>query len=207
MTLDHSTSVISQPFTILTSWLRLNLIFYKVIIIIAAVSKRKGEDGASFVPRSDGSWGMESTSAPGDRFIFSGSKLCAGTWGSTWMRLEWRSMSGDTSGARCQGKLSYLATSCPLPPRYTQTHALVHKATPDLSFLNPKGVEKTGGKVWWPSHWQRSGSLCNSMMYFGISLDVGQYIDVLKDGFNILFSTELTLCILQMLIDLMCALS
>lgn len=116
MTLDHSTSVISQPFTTLTSWLRLNLIFYKVIIIIAAVSKRKGEDGASFVPRSDGSWGLESTSAPGDRFIFSRSKLCARTWGSTWIRLEWRSMSGDTSGACCQGKLSYLATSRPLPP-------------------------------------------------------------------------------------------
>lgn len=71
---------------------------------------------------------MESASAWKNLQV-TGSSLAGANYvqgqGSTWMRLEWRSMSGDTSGACCQGKLSYPTTSTPLPPIHTtHTHFL-----------------------------------------------------------------------------------
>lgn len=43
--------------------------------------------------------------------------------------LERRSMSGDTSEACCQGKLSYLATSTPLLYTQRHTYACTHTHT------------------------------------------------------------------------------
>lgn len=60
------------------------------------------------------------------------------------MRLEWRSMSGDTSGACCQGKLSYPATSAPLPQQYTHTDEHKHTHCDVQPFFpTPEGEGKT----------------------------------------------------------------
>lgn len=62
------------------------------------------------------------------------------------MCLEGRSMSADTSGAGCQGKLCYPATSTPLPPTHrqnTHTHTLSQRVMSNLS-LDPEGGQRTG---------------------------------------------------------------
>lgn len=86
---------------------------------------------------------MESISAR-ENLQVTGSSLAWANYvqgqGSTWMRLDWRSMSGDTSGACCQGKLSYPAMSTPPPPNTHTCTAHIHS---DFQpFLRPQGTRK-----------------------------------------------------------------
>ncbi len=148
MTPDHCSSVIHKRFSIF------NICQFKLISLVIQIFQKLNDDqriqledrGKTkillYFTHVDY---MESVSVWKNLQV-TGASLAGANYvrgqGSTWMRLEWRSMSGDTSGACCQGKLSYPATFTPFPPN-THTHTHTHTHTPLQTSL-PAPREKEG---------------------------------------------------------------
>ncbi len=93
---------------------------------------------------------------PGDRFIFSRSKLCAGTGKhldalrvEVYERWHFRGL---------LPRETQLSSDVYSPP--PNTHTLTHTCTRRLpTFLpTPRDKKRQEGKGWWWSYWQRSGS-------------------------------------------------